>query len=319
MTNLLLRAPDLRLTWKLLLRLKLALWFLLVDQVYAGAYLVTHSGRPGSDAMLYAASTNAWLTGGDPWQITEAGIRFAAPPPTMLLYIPFAYLPDSFNAAFWVIADVVAVTYVIRRLNIEWWWMLFPPIVEATLAGNPEPVMLALLVSGSDLARAAGPLLKVYALAPLLGERRWSAIAGSLLVFLVTAFILPWGRFLDDAPLIAGSMAQQAVGLSAFSVPLLLPVGILGLIALGTRRAGWLAVPVLWPHTQLHYATTALPEMTTLLAFGFSLPVPGAPAAAVAIQALLEHGRQRAIQTSTDASVPSAGHPEAVHAASRHT
>ena len=153
------------------------------------------------------------------------------------------------------------------------------------------------MVTTSSTANSLAPVLKIYAFAPLLGERRWVTIVTATLLLTITAFMLPWGQYLADAPLIAATLTQQTVGLSAFSVPWLLPVGILGLMGLGLRRAGWLAVPVLWPHTQLHYATTALPKMTNILAFGFSLPVPGAPAVAVAAQALLE--RRRRAQASS--------------------
>ena len=85
--------PDLTLAWDLLWRHRLALWFLLVDQIYLGAYLVANIATLGADALLYVTATHTWLTGGDPWQVVVDGIRFAAPPPTLLFYAPF----DSFR------------------------------------------------------------------------------------------------------------------------------------------------------------------------------------------------------------------------------
>ena len=125
--------------------------------------------------------------------------------------------------------------------------------------------------------------------------------------------ILPWGLFISDLPLVADTLAQQTTGLSAFSVPWLLPVGLLGLAALGLRRAGWLMVPVLWPHSQIHYATTALPEMTPILAFGFSLPIAGAPPVAVAVQAAWERWQtvRGARSGHRDSRTPPAGASDA--------
>lgn len=289
-----LRLPDPRLVWLVVVRYRLALWFLAIDLWYVVPGLrALAEFHPGSNATLYAAAARAWLNGADPWQVTEFGIRFAAPPPTLLLYAPFAFSPPFVTAAFWLVADLLALAFVIRRLHLAWWWALFPPIWEGLLDGSPETVVLACLVATGPLIQALAPLLKVYAIAPLVGERRWRAVAITLLALGLTAIVLPWTLFLADLPLVSSTLADQAANLSAYSVPLLLPVGLLGLAALGARRAGWLAVPVLWPHTQLHYATMTLPVMTPLLAVGFSLPIPGASAVAVAGQAVFERWRTR--------------------------
>ena len=179
---------------------------------------------------------------------------------------------------------------------------ILSPLWEGLLSGNPEPLVLACLVAGSDWAACLAPLGKVYAIAPLAGERRWKALALAAVVMACTAVVLPWARFIADLTEVSATLTAQAANLSAFSVPWLLPVGVLGLASLGLRRAGWLAVPVLWPHTQLHYAATALPEMSPLLAVGFSLPIPGAPAVAVAAQALVERVRASNTQCARDRS-----------------
>jgi hypothetical protein len=258
-------------------------WFVAVDYWYNRALLA-----PGADAALYAAAAHAWLTGGDPWQVAQAGTSFAAPPPTLLFYAPFAFLQPWVAIGFWLVADAVALVFVIRRLRLPWWWVLFPPIWEGAIPGNPEPVVLACLLAASPMVASLAPLIKPYAIIPLVGERRWGAVGVTVVLIVASAVLLPWGLFFRDAALVADTLGSQSAGLSAFSVPWLLPVGLIGLAALGTRRAGWLAVPVLWPHTQLHYAITSIPKMTPILAVGFSLPLPGAPAIAVAAQALLE-------------------------------
>jgi hypothetical protein len=305
------RAPDLRSAWAVLSRNYLALWFLFADAWYvvpASAKAIA-GFEPGSDAILYASAAHAWLSGMDPWQVAEQGVRFGGPPPTLLLFAPFAGLTPAVTAGFWLAADLVAVAFVIRRLHLTWWWVIFPPVLQAILPANPEPVVLAFLVAARPGIQGIAPILKIYALAPLLGERRWRAICIALILLLATVVILPWGLFIADLPLVSETLALQGTGLSALSVPWLLPVGVIGLVSLGFRRAGWLAVPVLWPNSQIHYATTALPEMTPILAVGFSLPIAGAPPVAVAIQAGLERWRTRrgARSPTSDPGAPAGG------------
>lgn len=286
------RPPNLRLAWTVIVRHRLPLGFLLVDLWYVvPGFKAMATFHLGADATLYAAAARAWLIGADPWRVTEFGVRFAAPPPTLLLFAPFAAVPQAATAIFWLLADLLALAFVIRRLNLSWWWALFPPVCEGLFNGSAETVVLGCLVAANPLVEGLAPILKVYAVTPLIGERRWRPLTLALVCLCVTAVFLPWTLFLGDLPQVSSTLADQAANLSAYSVPLLLPVALLGLAALGPRRAGWLAVPVLWPHTQLHYATMTLPAMTPLLAIGFSLPIPGAAAVAVAGQALLERWR----------------------------
>ncbi len=304
------RRPDLKLalaTWR---KVDLLFWFFLVDLYKSPAAL-----NAGGDASLYAAAARAWLAGIDPWIVSQAGIRFAAPPPTLLLFTPFAFVDPVVTRAFWVCASAVAVVLVIRRLKLAWWWALFPPLWEGVLVGNPDPVVLAALVAASPVVAGLAPILKIYGLVPLAGEHRWRPIAVTMIMLTTTAWVLPWREFLADLPYVSASLTGQAAGLSAISVPWLIPIGLIGLAGLGLRRAGWLAVPVLWPSTQLHYAAIAVPAMTPLLAFGLSMPIPGAPAVAVALQAVIEFWTRRAharvaqrmavnSPVSTGASVP---------------
>ena len=64
--------------------------------------------------------------------------------------------------------------------------------------------------------------------------------------------------------------------------------GLIALILLGRKRAAWLAVPVLWPATQLHYRVLALPAMTPSLALAGSVAEPGFMTAGVMSLALWE-------------------------------
>jgi hypothetical protein len=57
------------------------------------------------------------------------------------------------------------------------------------------------------------------------------------------------------------------------------------LLALRDRRAaGWLAVPAVWPASQLHYSTMALPVMSPLLAFFLAIPVFHLPPEIIVIE-----------------------------------
>jgi hypothetical protein len=143
-------------------------------------------------------------------------------------------------------------------------------------------------VAAGPAANAIAPLVKIYAIAPLVGERRWRPIVICVAGLAISAVILPWGLFIRDLPIVTDTLVAQATSLSAFDVPVVLPFAVIGLAAVGLRRAGWFAVPVLWPHTQVHYAALSLPELSPLLAVGFSLPIHGAPPVALAVQALLE-------------------------------
>ena len=283
------RAPDLRLAGKVLLRYRLALCFLAIDLWYVFPSLKALAAfHPGSNAILYADAAHAWLTGADPWQVVEGGIRFAAPPPTLLLFAPFAFIPSFAVAALWFIADIGALTFSIGRLRLAWWWVLFPPIMEGLLDASPEPMMLACLVATGPVVRGIAPIIKVYAIAPLLGQRRWRAVGVSALILIATGLVLPWRQFLADWPVVSDALVNGTANLSAYSVPLLLPFGLAGLAALGLKRAGWLASPCFGRTLSSTTRRCRLPAMTPLLAIGFSLPIPGAPAVAVAVQALLE-------------------------------
>ena len=103
----------------------------------------------------------------------RGGTAFGAPPPTLLLYVPFAFLPSTGDAFVWLGIDLLAVAFVIRRLHLPWWWVLFPPLAQAIVPANPEPVVVACLVAAGPVANALAPLVKIYAFAPLIGERRW--------------------------------------------------------------------------------------------------------------------------------------------------
>ena len=152
--------------------------------------------------------------------------------------------------------------------------------------------MLALILTDRSWLAAIGTALKVYAFTPLAGEGRWRTIGVALAVNAATFVIAPglWLRYVGLFGTISGRLAYRSnQGFSAFYFPALLAVTVvaLGLLALRDRRtAGWLAVPALWPSSQLHYSMMALPVMSPLLAFFLAIPVFRLPPEIIIVEAV---------------------------------
>jgi hypothetical protein len=236
-------------------------------------YIVVPQGV-GFDAGLYTAAARAWLSGGDPWLVTSHGIPFGAPPPTLLVYAPFTLLPDWLVVQIWIIGSFALAFLAIRTIGFRWWWICFWPIVDGALVGNPDVAVLALLVMARQRLAWLAPVLKVYAVFPLVSMRRWKAIAGAAATLVITAPLLPWSLWLADLPSISAGLERFADTTSVAGNMPLMVVGALALAALGVRRAGWLIVPVLWPWTQPHYLAMSVPALTPMLAILWSIPGP---------------------------------------------
>jgi hypothetical protein len=207
-----------------------------------------------------------------------------------ILSAPFTLLPESVFVVGAVMASGLAALYVVRRLGMAPYWLWFPPIVEGIISGNPSIVLLALLLSGSRVAQALAPLVKPYAAIPLACERRWKALglAGGLIALSLLAWPL-WGTYLGQAGSIAARLSVEAGGgLSGSDNGVVFFLGIAALVALARtdlRAAGWLVVPALWPATQFHYSTLAMPVMQPILAMGLAVPLPGFPMITISIYA----------------------------------
>jgi hypothetical protein len=256
----------------------LAVWFAIMSAMRASV-LVT--GEWGFDARLYLDATRAWLAGADPWVFIETQ-RFAAPPPSLVPLAPIAVLPEGIGVALMVILAAAGAVATVRLLRLPWWWLLFPPFVDGVWNGNPQTLVVPLILIG------AGPIaafLKIYALVPMVLTLRWRAVAVTAVLLLVTAPFLPWASYISQfADLSAALETQSDGGLSATALPWLIPIAIVALILCGRERAGWLAVPVLWPATQWYYSTLALPALTPIAAALISVPIPGfAVLAAIAV------------------------------------
>ena len=218
------------------------------------------------DGRLYVDASRVWLAGGDPWTATyEYGIRYAAPPPSLLATVPLTLLEPAAAGLVMVVVSAVLAYLAIRTLGLPAWWILWAPILDGVLVGSLDIATMALLIVVGGRLSAFAPLLKIYAVLPMAGERRWRALVVAAGLVAITIPILPWDKFLADLALVEGALVDQTIASSAWVFPILVPIFAVGLVSLGLRRAGYLAVPVLWPRTQLHYSALILPVASTSL------------------------------------------------------
>ena len=265
-----------------LARIGLPAWFVAIDLLW-----IARPDVLAIDARHYQRAASAWLAGGDPWSVAESGVPYAAGPHTLLLYAPTSLLPLTVSVAIWMLVGAVAAAWVVRRLGLPLWWIAFPPLAHAVWNGNPQTLMLALLLVGHPLASALAVGLKLYGAVPLLARPRHLLVAA--LALAVTLPLVPWQQYLD-AGLGVTSHLSTAWNGSAWRLPILVPPTLLALWILRRRGAEWLAVPAAWPATQFYYVSTALPALVgrPLLAAILALPVPLMTPVVVCILALLE-------------------------------
>ena len=184
-----------------------------------------------------------------------------------------------------VLAAIGAVA-TIRLLRLPWWWLLFPPFVDGVWNGNPQTLLVPLILVG------AGPIaafLKIYALVPLVLTLRWRA----LLVTRSSCCSSPRrscrGRsyIAQFGDLSAALATQSDGGLSATALPVADPDRASSpCSSAGRERPAWLAVPVLWPATQWYYSTLALPALTPIAAALIAVPIPGFAVVAAVVVAV---------------------------------
>jgi hypothetical protein len=226
------------------------------------------------------------LPNGDP-------AHFAGLPPTVLAFAPATLLSEDVFVALFTAVCFGAGAFVVRRLRLAWWWVLFPPFIHGASSGNPGIVVVALLLVPGTVGSALAPALKVFAVLPLAGERRIRPIVVFVIASGISALFFPnlWAGWVVNSLDLSRRLVTEANGgIGATANPLLIPptVAALALIArLDLRAAGWLVAPAIWPSAQYHYAVNALPVITIPTAILFSVPIPGLPAIAVVLYALL--------------------------------
>ena len=284
-----------------LVRIGLPAWFAVIDLLW-----LVNPDVLGIDARHYQRAASAWLAGGDPWAVTEGMINYASGPHTLLFYVPTSLLPLEVSTAIWMGGGLIAAVWLVRRLHLPLWWVAFPPLAHAIWNGNPQTIVLALLVLGGPLASAIAVLLKLYAAVALVTRPRSLAVA--LVALVVMLPFLPWQLYVQDGFGIATHLTTAWNG-SAWRLPILVPPTLLALWILRRKGGEWFAVPAVWPATQFYYLSMALPVAAKLplVAAALALPVPLMTPIVVMVLAglqVLGDRRDRAVAPGNDVQPP---------------
>jgi hypothetical protein len=279
-------------------RIGLPAWFVVIDLLW-----IAKPDVLGVDAGHYQRAASAWLAGGDPWKVTENGIPFAAGPHTLLFYAPTSVLPLEVSMTVWMILGVAAAVWLVRRLDLPIWWVAFPPLAHALWNGNPQSIVLALLVAGGTIPAIAAVGLKLYAAVPLVLRPRQLILVAVALA--VTLPLLPWQLYINDGFGVTSHLSSAWDG-SAWRLPILIPPTLLGLWILRRQGADWFAVPAVWPATQFYYVSMAMPAVIAqpLAAAALALPVPLMTPLLVMVMAAFELRRSRVAASSFAGGLP---------------
>lgn len=272
-------APAIR--WRRVGDAALASWFITLS-VMRLAHLST--AEPFSDSTLYLRGTAAWLRGDDPWSVHMSTLYYAAAPPSLLPMVPFAILPEAASLTILTVLAVAASFWTLRHLGLPWWWITWPPLVDNLWNGNPQLFLVPLLLGSFGWF---APIVKAYAIVPLILQLRLKAMMATAIVGIVTLPLLPWGEYLSRLSETSTLLSQQSQGgMSAWFFPALVPFAVVAVIAMGRERASWWAIPALWPSTQWYYSLMAMPVLTPLTAAILAAPVQGGPAVAAIVAAV---------------------------------
>ena len=240
----------------------------------------------GLDARIYYHGAAAWLAGENPWStgayLGDEFYSYAGLPPTTILLAPLTLIPEDVFVWLWLALSVGAAVVIVRALRYPLAWVIYPPLLYGVIAANPHVVVMGLVVAGGTWGGLLAAVLKVVAIPPLVGERRWRALGLAAIVFGAIILLAPgtWATFLREAGAVAGAIHEQSGGgVSAWDVPVvfvasLAALGVLAMVDL--RAACWLVVPALFPTTQYYYAMFALP-VGPFAAAAMAFPWPGAP------------------------------------------
>ena len=266
--------------WHRLATIGLATWF-----VTLSVMRLTVIWRDRAiDMRLYLRGTSEWLNGGDPWSVHFGTMHFSAAPPSLLPMVPFALLPEAVAVPILTVLALIASFWTLRKLGLPLWWIAWPPLVDNLWNLNPQIFLVPLLLGG---AAWLAPIVKAYAVVPLLLQWRVRTLAITAVIGMVTFPILPWATFFQHMGTTTTMLSEQSQGgMSAWIFPVLVPLALVALIVMGRQRASWWAVPALWPSTQWYYSLMAMPALTPLTAAILAAPVQGGPAVATIAAAL---------------------------------
>lgn len=261
-------------------RVAIATWFGL-GALYWVLSLVSLAIVAG-DARLHVEAASSWLRGENPWLAGTEQFHVAAPPTFLLPFGPFGLVGGDSGTLLWMAVTVFAACWIVRRLSLPPFWLLFPPLVQGVLLGNPVVVGVAVLLGP---AGALAPMLRLQlALLLITNPRR---LGGAVAAIAVTAPFLPWSEYLGQLPAIVARYASETGSASAFGTWLLLPtLAALGvLVVLDWRAALWLVIPAVTPASGFYNGILALPLRHRWLAVVMAAPVAGAPAVATIVYA----------------------------------
>jgi hypothetical protein len=208
----------------------------------------------GSDGLRYWWASHDFLSGHSPWDRFYGGGSYAGSPTAVLAFVPFALLPPWAFLAIWFPLTVASAVYIVRRLGLSWWWLLYPPLIDGVMRLQPTVVLVALVLAGLGGLAAA---LKVIAIPPLIGDFRWRALAIFVAISGASFLAAPalWLEYVARFTELSDRLLRELPG----SPPLLTIPAALAAISLGPRRAGWLLIPVAWPGWEYHYGVLLLP------------------------------------------------------------
>ena len=54
----------------------------------------------------------------DPWSVTLVGVYYSAPPPTLLAFVPFVWMPPLAVSLLWIVGSFVLAFLAIRTLKL---------------------------------------------------------------------------------------------------------------------------------------------------------------------------------------------------------
>ena len=217
--------------WDRVANIALATWFVSLSLM---RLTVLWSDR-GADIRLYLAGTREWLAGGDPWSVHFGTFHFAAAPPSLLPMVPFALMPEQLAIAVLTVLAVIASFWMLRKLGLPWWWITFPPLVDNLWNGNPQLFLVPLLLGP---AAWFAPIVKAYAVVPLIIQFRVRTLAITALVGLITLPLLPWATFIEHLSTTTTLLSEQSQGgMSAWFFPVLVPFTAVALVVMGRQRA----------------------------------------------------------------------------------
>jgi hypothetical protein len=282
------RHPDAWARGKVVAHIALALWFAYFAWgSIAGTFTdwPNHLDVIGIDGRLYYRAACTFVAGGDPWTAAHTftntwpaspdgahiAFNFTGPPPTVLAFVPFVWIPEWLFVIGWMGLTIAAAVYTVRRLHLPIYWLLFPPMVQGVLVANPQVVCLALLLCSSSWLRALAAPMKAYAVIPMVSERQWRALAILAAAGLVSRVVFwpLWHQYIADYAGVQKWLFDFGAGHSASASGPLWIAGATALICLvlfNHRAVGWLAVPILWPAAEYFYATFIMPLRSPCLA-----------------------------------------------------